>query len=134
MKSLRFGYDLTVADSSNIVRVIVFQWKPSTTLVVPTIGDIITASTTTIATLSQYVWDFKSQYTILYDRRHILSTDFPRIQVRRFINLKYAKKEVECYNATTAGSSHIYYIAISDSTAATHPVMQMYSRLTFEDA
>lgn len=137
IRGLNIKYEVIAADSTQMVRVMLFQWHPNTQLLSPIMSDILVSTTlsTTNAPLANNVWDYQNQYTVLYDRVHRLdSLEKASDIVRKNINLRYAKKTIVFYAATTAASEHIYMLVVSDSSAAPHPTIQYQTRLTYDDS
>lgn len=124
----------------NCIRLVVFKFKPSTAGGNPTEGilfGIPNAVSVGNNALSPITNNIKSEYTMLYDKTHVISyqggKDSGKV-VR--INL-YGKKlpKVTCFDATNSddGTDHIFYAFLSD-LAATQPNVKTNIKLTFSDA
>lgn len=134
MRSLRISYEATVADSTNMVRFIIVQWFPNSTLLAPTSSYVLSTIGSALAPQSPYIHDYKNQFNVLYDKVHILSTDYPRIVRKFWLKMKWAKKVINFSAGTSEGSNHLYMIRISDSSAVTHPTSNILTRLNYDDA
>lgn len=140
-KSLLFRYQLTAADVSNIMRVIIFRWFDDTS---PTPGMVLEVgpSSATINPLSPILYDNRDKIQILHDNLHSLNisavyynagaTVYPRPQVDKM----YIKRNMKIRWQTddTVDEGHIYALFVSDSTLVGHPAYHFYSRLRYTDA
>jgi len=136
-KELFLNYNCVAinADIFSSLRVIVFQWKPNTSLVVPTVTDILQ----TANIFSMYDWQFSSQYTILYDKIHNFAgvpaapsssgnqSYFGKIDISR------ASRRVEFSPGAVSASNELFILVISDSVAIPFPQFTCISRLTYSE-
>jgi len=128
MKSLAMRGYASYGDTVNIMRVILFQWKPSSTTA-PVITDILQ----TVHRFSHYNHDKKALYRVLYDTTFNLNDTNRRQQlIKRTLKLKL--KTLKFENAGVNGMNHIYLLGISDSGGVPNPAVQLDFRLTFKDA
>lgn len=143
MTSLRLSYSLFYGDSTNVIRVVAFQYKlqDDNAVTAPVISQIV-QSPGTYPFLSTFNHDHlrAGDFHVLYDRVHFLSQtaeDFSNLyKWKRNIRLmdKWTTKNIEFIGGTANGKQHIYLAAVSDSGAVSHPNMAYYSKLTFTDA
>lgn len=137
LRAFKIHYQLLVGDAYNTFRIIIFQWKPNTQLVTPTVANILVGTTvgTVNAPLANYVWDYQNQFIVLYDKLHVLDAlNMSTKAYRKTVKLKFAKKTIEYYAASTAASNHLYMLCISDSGAAAHPTIQYQTRVMYDDS
>lgn len=134
VKSIRLKYSLAIGDATNYVRFIIFQWKQNTVYTsAPTVPSILASVTPTI--YSQYNWDNRSNFQILYDRTHTLLSNRPNVFVTRRINIKYLAKQLQFVGGSaTVGSNMIYCLAISDSSAVPNPGILASFDIVYVDA
>lgn len=136
LRAVRIKLNFVAADATQCMRLIVFQWYPNTTLVTPTTANILNVVGSPQGVNSMYIHDYDNQFKVLYDRRIAMvlgqNNDYKAISIN--VPLKFAKKTINFTAASTAGSNHIYIMAISDSGAVGHPSITMYSRVWFDDA
>lgn len=126
-KSLQLRWNVVAADSTNMVRVIVFYWKDDTT---PTAGDILSAISTGTAPLQTLNFPNKDKYDIIYDRLVTVGTG--NLSYAEKVFLKTSRKiEFDGSSSANIANNQLYVMYISDSGAATHPVFQMISRLRY---
>lgn len=118
-------------------RLILFQWKPNSQLVGPTGPNILTYYTTnnSQSVLSPYYNDYENQYTILYDKTFEASNSVEDLcnTIVMKVPLKYAKRDLQYYSTTTAGSNHIFLLAVTNSSG-TNSTISYVSRLYFTDS
>lgn len=130
-------YSVTVAANitSTRCRVILFQWHPSSQLAIPTAANILLVGPTgAIDTFSPYIHDLRSQFKILYDKVHTLSsvTNYED-GVKRNISLKGASKQCQFYGAGTNSTNVIYALFISDQVGGNSPTIEFQSKIWFRD-
>lgn len=119
LATITFRYVVTVGDSFNFLRLIIFQFKANNSLN-PGVSAILNGTSPTY--LSQYSVDNNQIFQILYDRTHRLDTDDPAKVVIGKCNMKYCKRKLQFQaGSNTIGTGMIYALAISDSAQAPHP-------------
>jgi hypothetical protein len=123
------------ADVFNIVRLIIFQWHPNSSLVVPIVTDILQ----TANVYAMYDWQFSNQSTILYDRVHCMSGTAGAPSDSGFqgyfgsISLGQSVRKAEYVPLATLGSEQFYILAISDSLIVPFPFMNINTRIVYTD-
>jgi hypothetical protein len=132
LKSLWFRYNLTVADASNALRVILFTWKPNLGYASPAALNILKTVTTPNQLTSAYQEDGEDMYHILYDRVHFVSAVGP-VQAGGLVKRKLNQK-MDFSTGSSNGSNNIYLLLVSDSGAASDPTFNFTSRVAFTDA
>ncbi len=135
---LRYYWESNVAlQSHNVVRTIIFQWHPDTTL--PTVGDILNLlGTNTRAPLSLYKREGAMDYKILYDRTHVLNTFYAADMSCPVVSTKIRipRRKMLYDGGTTFGEQNsVYMLNISDepSASGTDPTVRFASRLNYRD-
>lgn len=133
IQSLRFNTNITVADTANFVRYLIFQWLPNNATVTPTIGAILEQAT--IQGQHNHT-NVGHLFNMLFDRTYTMSqTGSNAAMVRNFsIYGKRLRKIVEYNPTATTGFYHVYMFVLSDSSLAPNPVCNMVTRLTYTDA
>jgi len=134
LKSMQLRGTMTLADTSNIIRIIVFQWFPVDTASDPTADDIL-QTTGTFGIVSAYQHDQRNQYHILADRTYTLTTasqPYRHWQIK--IPFKYVKKQATFLAGGVYGANHIHILMISDSAAVADPTCSFYSRIYYTDS
>jgi len=121
-------------DTYNFVRLILFQWHPSSSTT-PTGGDILQDIGTNYSFMSPYVHDKRKQFRILADMisKPVFPTTNPLVTPLMQLRCKKPIK-VGYTNAGTAGEGHIFLFILSDSGATGHPLVAWYNRLEYTDA
>lgn len=127
--SLQFRMLLTVADTTNIVRIIIFRWFRATT---PTTALVLEQLPTggAISPLSMINVENRRVVQIMYDNLFPLDSDDP-IKVDKAFFKKNMKISFAPDDSVDLG--HIYFLAISDSVAVSHPTVHANFRLRYTD-
>lgn len=130
---LMIRYQILGADTTNMVRIVVLQNKANAG--VPTAATVFESVSNIRAPLSAFEINFNDTYRVLYDRLHNLVLSGDTAQRTGMIRLFRKKLHPIIFDATNALEAYgLWLVAISDSSAVTHPTLQLYSRLTYEDA
>lgn len=135
-RGIQFRMTFTSADSTNVMRVMVFQWMDSS---IPVVAGILQASTNCLSAVSI---TNRALINVLYDRVYTVSSydggtsnsyclTFPQeqqyIKGKRMFPVEFASGTV----AVQKGG--LYCLLISDSSAISHPSVSFYFRTTFTD-
>lgn len=130
--SLLLRYSMGNGDTTNILRLIVFQWVPAT---VPTVANILVLGGATYDALSMYNTDNAQQFKILFDRQYALNnTGGGTPEVKTAVQKIYLTRRKMKFNAaSTTASNKVYLLWISDSAAPTHPAYIVVSKLNFRE-
>lgn len=133
---LKFTNSSTTA--INTVRVLLILWKPSTNLLSFNPNQVFnnTFTATDVAPLSQYLWDYRNMFKVLYDELFVIgSNGTPNGFIVRdlFFNLK-GNPQIAFYAGDAAKSSNNYYIMFISDSASTNIACTMNSRFTFVDS
>lgn len=135
IRSIKGKAQIQVADTTQIVRFIIFQWYMDTNVVgtAPTVGQILQSVGTGYGPMSGYNHDGRYNYRVLYDRTCFLdTTDKVQCGLQWFIN-KGLRRKIQFHGGATGGKNKIYLLLLSDSGAATHPAVIYYNRVSFSD-
>lgn len=141
LKQLQFRWHANVADSTNKLRIIVFQWKPDTVIDAPSsVNEILEVNGGSV-TGDPYVFDKaqRSKFNVLYDREMFMNTtDRSYLGGHVVINNTKRSKMLNYvhYTSVTAntGKNHLYMMLLSDSGATSHPGYTFNGVVTFYDA
>lgn len=118
------------------VRVIVFQWFPTSTPVIASI--LITGGTGSIDVTSEYNHDRRQEYRILMDKMLTAGTSEgagAQKAIKHIYN--YKDKHANCQmnaGSTVDGTNQVWLIAISDTGAATYPSLKYTMKFFFTDS
>lgn len=127
--NMRFWWRVgSVLPSSQIVRLIVFQWFPPT---VPTLPSILINSINTV--VAPYAHDTRFNFKILYDATSMLSIDWHAVQFRRFMLTKKFKPKIQYQAGGLTGTNKIYFLFCSDN-AVSLPSIQYLYKINFRDS
>lgn len=134
LKNVQLRGTISLADASNAVRIIVFQWHPLDSASIPAVSAII-QYIGTYGIVSPYHHDGRTQFTVLSDKTYLVNNvSMPYMVFRQRVPLKYAKKQVAYTAGGSFGYNKIMYLAITDSGTTAHPLVSTQSRVYFTDA
>lgn len=142
--SIQFKLAFTVADSTNIIRMVLYQWLDDpidlTNVPFPEYTQLFEYGVTTGITVTSQLFSpliitgRAGSFKILLDRYIVLDTTSSPVEVvEGFINKKFRKK-VHFDTGATYGPNHVNIMLISDSAAITHPTVDGYMRVRYTDS
>lgn len=133
-------YNLHTNQDYNSCRVMVFQWMDN---VVPTPGGILESIATNLGTLSAKLWTNSEFIKVLYDKHCVLAptaggdtnTVLGQGTFWDTIYIPGRKLKRMKFNSTTntVQDGALYILFISDDSLTSYPVINYYSRVTFDD-
>lgn len=130
LTSIQINLQLTVS-STQVMRLIIFKWKPLTTSYVPTLQDILNSpSNTAVGPVYMKRIDTAQEFTILYDKAWAFQVANVSNRIIR-INLSKKLGKVQFDAGTTDGLHKIYYFLLTDVSAAN--TVSMYTRIRYKD-
>lgn len=134
IKMLKFegNIEFTVADATNVVRLVIFQWYMDDVLDIPALSDIFENTTYPWVSVHKLSAKTRRKYKILYDRAVALSTSNSNMQISCNLDLTSCRKTEFTAGATT-GKNILYYAIVSDSVAVTHPGYTFSTALYYQD-
>jgi len=134
LKKLMFTFSWAVADTTNLCRLIMFRWDDNNAITAPIRADVM-ANTGPLAFYNDTNIE-NGRVKILYDKTIALSTQGPAAYVRRgsVYGTKLGKKKLVFNPTAITAKGAIYYLAITDSIAASHPSLGLTTRLHYTDA
>lgn len=124
-------FNLTVSDATNVIRVIFLQWRTNSNVDTPDPGLILEDSSNVLSPLRKAG---KYSYKIISDRAYALDTYNPIKQVRYDFKQAGNFAAKAYFTSLTAGDHKVYVMLLSDSTAVSHPQIELYNRTTFTDS
>jgi len=126
------------ADIYSDVRVIIFQWHPNTTLTGSPVLANILPNTAAIGLYSATNWQYRDQFTILYDKLWSLSglatapTSTTTVNGHN-IRLNNMRKKVTFSPGAITGDNLLWLLTISDSSIAPFPLFNIQFRTVYCD-
>lgn len=116
----------------NVMRMVLFQWKPNST---PAVGDIMNVLANTNAPNSFSKWDLKEQYNVLKDWRILLrGTDYQAQLFYHKISGKKLRKKLQFVAGGNSSNNRVYLLVVTDDGASPYPGITYQSRITYTDA
>jgi len=137
VKSLYINYSFIADDTTNLVRLIVFQWFQDSSNNPPVAASILEASAS-IHVQAPYSMNNSQNYRILYDRTHTLSTDGSSrvVLAKKYITKIPCRKIVftnSSGNSANIKKGQIYVLEVSDSSVS-GPDLSCVVKLNYTDA
>jgi len=127
VKSIEMQFYGLLADTTNLIRLQIFEWIPSTTSDTPSSSELQYYSSSVISPLLPYN---PSRFKRLYSHTFVLDTYHPTELLK--VNLKLDHK-VSYDLSVDTGSRHIYMFLQSDSGGAPHPGCAYQGLVRFMD-
>jgi len=136
-KSIRLNCYSVLADTTNMCRWVVFQWTGNDANDAPSVSEVI--NTGALGSGLQfmdmlYPTNGPTNFRVLLDITHNLDANHEQMYTQHLVKIPPRLSKITYGAGVTTGVNHVYLIRISDSTAATHPTMVIYSRLYFTDS
>lgn len=137
ISSMQIRYQVTCADTTNVIRLVMFQWK-SSHVAAPAVGDVLQAYLPGPAPgiFSPYTHDSRANMRILWDSGLL---QMSQIDVDAICGTAYVTKGflddrvIQFVAGAQTGYPHVYLCCISDSGAVAHPTVDFVSRMVFTD-
>lgn len=128
---IQIKWQSTVADSANLLRILVVQTKG---LFTPTLAQLLQNNGTIQTPLSSYNQDNDSKFIVLASR--LVCMDAYNTTRCGILNIKSKKVRPVIFANSTGGveSANIFLALVSDSGAVSHPTFTYYCRVSFKDA
>jgi len=130
--------NVEIGDTTNILRFIVFVWKPNTTPVGTSV--LLPGPTGSVDVWSTYSHDNRQLYTILYDRNFALQgngTAFYGATTNSqiiFSNKMSLSLDQQFIGGTTVSTNCIWYLRLSDSSVLPNPTLTFSAKFLFTDS
>lgn len=135
LRRLYMKYSLTVGDSSNICRFILFQSTQYTNSV-PTAAQVLEnpVSFPLTTALNYDSFNGSVRFRLIKDWYHVRDSDDPvlarSLEFNKLNNIIFDGNPVAAGNAA---KGNLWLLAISDSSGGFHPTLNMYTRVTFKE-
>lgn len=130
---LDLRWQVTIGDTTNSIRMILFQWHPDDATDLPTTTEILQTIAVPEAPQAQYNTNFRSQYRVLKDVTIPLGASSRETVTGRWLINKHMRPIHYNFGAVT-GVDKIYLMVISDSGAVPNPGFIGRWRMYFKDA
>lgn len=142
--NLSYKFHFRVADTTNFIRFVIFQWYADNATDTPQWNQIFQFHTAGNPTdqyelMSPYVIGSGNKaalFKILIDEQFYLDADNSVQMIEGFINKGVRKRigNLAVPASPSTGTNKIYLMLVSDSGAVSHPVLHGWSRLRFTDS
>jgi len=137
---LVLNYSLYIVNSDIVttIRIILFRWIPATQLVLPVVGDILEAPSSSNV-LSHFNFQTQDNYEVLWEKQFRASgtTTAPTVNSNfgaTGLTLPVGKFPNQEYNlGGVFGTGQLYFLAISDSALTPFPIWNFSLRTYYED-
>jgi len=134
LKRLRVRLHLIGADSTNVIRAIIFRWNNNDSTSVPVIADVL--QTLNAVSQYQYTSDRQNEFHIVADKTFTFSLNGTNAKdwIIAYYGRKLGKKSLIFNASLTTGTDMLYLLLLSDSVASPHPTIGGYCRLEYTDS
>lgn len=134
LHSIDMRWSAIVADATNIVRVVLIQWNPDTTIETPTYNAVFAGAGSPVN--SPFNHDGNKKFTVVYDKRVFLSTAIGTAGDAVYIMATNSKlnNRIQFISGSQNSMGGLYLILLSDSIASTHPTVDYSVRINWYDA
>jgi len=144
-RSIELNYAVTsiTADQFNMIRVLIFIWKPTST---PVVTDVLQfGNGTVIAPLSPYNHDRRDDFFILYDKLHMMpykdagaglvsvTSNSAQAKMNLIYKIPSFLRKVQYVATTAVGNNHVYMLFYGDSAVAPHPQFAYSLKYNYSD-
>lgn len=136
LKSIQGHLNFIAGDATNTMRCIIFKWKENDTFNTPTVGQLLASGPTGAADVfSTYNRDSPANYQIIADWFMVGSTgtSSPFLIQKKQINKKLTGKIQFYSDVGASGTNKIFLLALSDSSAVTHPSFNYNIEIGYSD-
>lgn len=127
IRSLQVKGQVTAGDTTNLLRVIIFQWFLPTT---PTATDLL------LSNVVDSPWNHDNRYLfkVVVDKSYSLATASNAAQTINWRISKGFKRKCQFNGGTTIGTNKFWIFTISDSGGVPNPSVSYYTKLNFTDS
>lgn len=143
MKSLRFRCQVLwnsadgPAPAQNLVRVVIYQWRPQAAPGTPPpssgiLGGSYTPASVFSSVSLPYTWDTRHEYKILMDA--MIPVDLYHCQRWKTKTIYKFSRSIQFAAGTTTGTGHIFLLTLADYTGVNGPTLNYNSRLEYTDS
>lgn len=132
LKSIHLNWSFVGADATNKMRIVVFQWFGDDNANPPAATDLFQTNSAT-GYFGAFRKDYSSLFKVLYDKQLVTDT-YNNIRHGKKSIYKGFRKKIKYIAGTASGTNQIYTCMVSDSSAASHPQVSMYTWLRFTDS
>lgn len=126
-------YTITLGDTVNLVRILIFRWKPDDSEHYPASSDLLLNTGSALAPLSNINPTHRKNFSVYVDRLHTLQTYKPIVTGKFSLTKRKLGAQKSRYNSDDSGSNKLWMLIISDSGAVSHPAVNLYSDLKWID-
>lgn len=127
-------YQVRVADTSNMMRVIFFKFRQNTGLTSAPDNAVIFKGAINSALAPLLGYTVNEGISVLYDRLHTLDAGKPTELGRILLySNKLGKTSFNAGSTTITGEGKLYMVVVSDSAAAANPVISINAEVYFTD-
>jgi hypothetical protein len=129
LKELQFNVITVLGDTTNLIRLVCFRWRPSTTSDTPSIGELMNSSVA--PWVGQFLPFQPSRFQILSDVTFNMDAAHVQLQTTYTVPLKGIITQYDL--SANTGMNHIYLMYVSDSGVAPNPTIRYTNQLLFKD-
>jgi len=133
VKLIKFEFrgSVAFADTTNVLRLIIFRWNQDDSSAAPSsVGDIFQS----VSPYSPYNRDNERahKFDIVVDHLFGVANVGPGIE--NLVLIKQMKSAIAFQATATTGTGHLYYAVLSDSSGVPHVGLQFITRVYYTDS
>lgn len=140
LTSIQFQLSFTKADTTNFIRMVLFQWYPNNDDSPPDWTKLFQYHTVGVPVDQQELMSPLAiteadvgTYKIMMNKQFLLDTEESVQLMNGFIKKGFRKNISYAGSLPTVGTNHIYLLLVSDSGATSHPTISGHFRLRYTD-
>lgn len=126
LQTIRIRGSFLVADTTNVVRMLVFRWHVDNNSDVPSSSELFDSGSDVYSGVTRFA---PNRFTILHDEMFALDAFHVIKKYDRTVSLQ----SLCTFSSGTAGIGHVYVSMISDSTAVPHPAAVWDYQICWKD-
>jgi hypothetical protein len=128
IKYIHYALEMIVGDATQLVRFMVFRWRPDNGSDVPGTSEIFDGTFVCLSTLLKYS---PSRFEVLYDNLWHLDTLAHPVKSANF-NVR-VNRPCQYLIGGNSGQDHIYAMYVCDSSIAPNPSIRIISQVNYVD-
>jgi hypothetical protein len=134
MKKFRLHFDMVCGDATNLIRLVIFKWKPNSLSDTPTVGELIQDTTSGYtAMLSPTFVTRPNRAVIVFDKTWNLDTSGSNVHRLELINLEL-NYNVGFNTGANTGVDHLHIGYACDSGIVPNPVVSFGALINYTDS
>jgi len=132
-----FQSQVASGNSDEVIRLVIFQWKPQFSLQPPTSTVLFKNDpfSTSITPFSEFIKDARSSFIVLYDKKIVMipKTERQGVALAFHVKLSRALKDIQYVAGSTTDATNKIFICSACTTSVTPPTFTWRSQFEYWD-